>query len=51
MKKKFRKISTLSLFCLDPEVVLHTNDVTLNSSIRVTYLPNAAGCAIDWRGS
>jgi hypothetical protein len=33
MKKEVRKISTLTLFNLDPEVVFHTNDVTLNSSI------------------
>jgi hypothetical protein len=32
MKKKVRKIFTVSLFYLDPEVVFHTNDVTLNSS-------------------
>jgi hypothetical protein len=33
MKKEVRKIFTLTLFNLDPEVVFHTNDVTLNSSI------------------
>jgi hypothetical protein len=33
MKKKVRKILTVSVFYLDPEVVFHTNDVTLNSSI------------------
>jgi hypothetical protein len=33
MKREVRKISTLTLFNLDPEVVFHTNDVTLNSSI------------------
>jgi hypothetical protein len=34
MKKQVIKISTLTaLFNLDPEVVFHTNDVTLNSSI------------------
>jgi glycerol kinase len=33
MKKEVRKISTLTLFNLDPEVLFHTNDVTLNSSI------------------
>jgi hypothetical protein len=41
-EEKFRKISTVSLFCLDPEVVLHTNDVTLNSSI--DYSTVAATC-------
>jgi hypothetical protein len=34
MKKKFRTILTVSLFYLDPEVVYHTNDFTLNSSIK-----------------
>jgi hypothetical protein len=33
MKKEVKTISTLTLFNLDPEVVFHTNDVTLNSSI------------------
>jgi protein tyrosine phosphatase len=33
MKKEVKKISTLTLIYLDPEVVFHTNDVTLNSSI------------------
>jgi hypothetical protein len=35
MKKEVREISTLTLLNLDPEVVFHTNDVTLNSSIVV----------------
>jgi hypothetical protein len=35
MKEKVRKILTVSLFYLDPEVVFQTNDVTLNSSIAV----------------
>jgi hypothetical protein len=32
MKKEVKEISTLTLFNLDPEVVFHTNDVTLNGS-------------------
>jgi hypothetical protein len=39
VKKEVRKISTLTLFNLDAEVVFHTNDVTLNSSIE-----NGRGC-------
>jgi hypothetical protein len=37
MKKEVRQISTLTLFNLDPEVVFHTIDVTLNSSIKRTH--------------
>jgi hypothetical protein len=33
MREKVRKISTLTLLNLDPEVNFHTNDVTLNNSI------------------
>jgi hypothetical protein len=32
-KEKIRKILTLSLFYVDPEIVFHMNDVTLNSFI------------------
>jgi hypothetical protein len=38
MKKEVGKISTLTLFYLDPEVVFHTNDVTLNGSIAFSCL-------------
>jgi hypothetical protein len=42
MKKEVRKISTLTLFNLDPEVVFHTIDVTLNSSIDIVIMSDAA---------
>jgi hypothetical protein len=35
LKKILKTIFTVSLFHLDPEVVFHTNDVTLNSSIEL----------------
>jgi hypothetical protein len=37
MKKEVRKISMLTLFNLDPQVVFHTNDVTLNSFIAKVF--------------